>query len=267
MQVNTAPSWSGVQQGMGEDMSERNHTQAGNASAQLYARVGGALYLVIIVIGLVGEAVIRKNLIVWGDATATAQRILESESLWRFGVAAQLVLLVCAVALTLVWYVLLRPVNRNLTLLAVFFGLVSLAVESVSALYLQATLSPLTSVALKAVDPQQLHALAYLSVVAHADAFGVALIFFGVECLIVGYLIRKSGYFPKVLGSMMQIAGVCYLVNSFSLILSPALANLLFPTILLPSLVAESSFCLWLLIKGVDTVGWAQAGIHAERIA
>jgi hypothetical protein len=242
---------------MVEDMSEPNHTQVGNNAVQMYARAGGALYLVIIVIGLLSEAVIRGSLIVFGDATATAQRILQSQFLWRFGVAAELVLLVCAVALTLVWYVLLRPVNRNLTLLAVFFALISLAVESVSALNLQAVLAPLSGAGyLTAIDPRQLHALAYLAVEAHAHAFGVALVFFGVECLVVGYLIRKSGYFPRVLGTMMQIAGVCYLVNSFSMILSPPLANLLFPAILLPSFVAESSFCLWLLVKGVDAVGW-----------
>lgn len=238
-------------------MAERHSTQAVSGSVQAHARAAGALYLVIIVLGLLGEAVVRGSLVVSGNAAATAQRIMESQWLWRLGVAGELVLLVCAVALTLLWYVLLRPVNRNLTLLAIFFALISLAVESVSALYLQAALAPLSgSEYLQALDPATRHAMAYLAIVAHANAFGVALIFFGVECLIVGYLIRKSGYFPKAIGVLMQIAGLCYLVNSFSLILSPSLASVLFPAILAPAFIGESSFCLWLLIKGVDVAAW-----------
>jgi hypothetical protein len=238
-------------------MAEPNQNQIESGTALLYARVAGFLYLVIIVLGLLGEAGVRNSLIVSGDASATAQRILESEFLWRLHIAGQYVLLVSAIAMTLIWYVLLRPVNHKLTLLAVFFALVSLAVEAVGDLHLQDVLIPLSGAGyLKTVDPQQLHALAYMSVVAHAHAFGVALIFFGIECLIVGYLVRKSGYFPKAIGAMMQIAGACYLVNSFSMILSPPLQGILFPTILLPSFVGESAFCLWLLVKGLDVSAW-----------
>jgi hypothetical protein len=244
--------------GMPETTSGRNHLQGGDGSMHRYARAAGALYLVIIVIGLLGEAWIRGSLVVSGDAAATAQRILASQFLWRLGVAGELVLLVCAVALTFLWYVLLRPVNRNLALLMVFFAMMSLAVEAVSALYLQAALTPLSSAAyLGVIDLQQRYAMAYMAVVSHGRAFGMALIFFGVECLIVGHLICQSGYFPRVIGRLMQIAGLCYLVNSFALILSPSLASLLFPAILLPALIGEGSFCLWLLIKGVDIAGWA----------
>ncbi len=238
-------------------MAERNHTEALGGSVQVRARTAGLLYLIIIVLGLLGEAVVRGSLVVSGDAAATAQRIMESQLLWRLGVAGELVLLVCAVGLTMLWYLLLRPVNKNLTLLAIFFAVMSLAVESVSALYLQAALAPLSNSAyLQVLDPAQRNAMAYLAIVSHSNAFGVALIFFGVECLIVGYLIRKSGYFPKAIGVLMQIAGVCYLVNSFSLVLSPSLASVLFPAILAPAFIGESSFCLWLLIKGVDVAAW-----------
>lgn len=245
--------------GMAGAMSDDTQLRGEGGSVQRYARAAGALYLIIIVIGLLGEAWIRGSLVVSGDAAATAQRILASQFLWRLGVAGELVLLVCAVALTCLWYVLLRPVNRNLALLMVFFAMMSVAVEAVSALYLQAALTPLSSAAyLNVVDPQQRYAMTYMAVVSHGHAFGIALIFFGVECLIVGHLICQSGYFPRVIGRLMQIAGVCYLVNSFALILSPPLASLLFPAILMPALIGESSFCLWLLIKGVESAGWAR---------
>jgi len=229
-----------------------------NSKVQTLARTGGLLYLIIIVIGVLGEALVRNSLVVPGNAAETARRILESEFLWRAGIAGQLVLLFCAVGLTMVWYLLLRPVNRNLTLLAVFFALMSLGVESVSALHLQAVLAPLSS-APQAADPAQLHQLAYLSVVAHNHTFAIALAFFGVECLIIGYLVRKSGFLPKFIGTLMQIAGACYLINTFAMILSPPLASSLFPAILVPAFIGESAFCLWLLIKGVAPAAWERS--------
>lgn len=226
-------------------------------SPQIYARIGGALYLIIIIIGLLGEAFVRNRLIVSGDATATAERIRASEFLWRVGIAGELFLLICAVALTLIFYVLLRPVSRDLALLAVFFNLVSIALEAASALYLLATLFPLGNANyLKVLDPKLLDALAYLSTRSHGYGFGVSLIFFGCVCLILGYLIFRSGYLPKVVGVLMQIAGLSYLANSFALILSPPLAARLFPAILLPAFVGEASLCLWLLAKGVNVSKW-----------
>jgi hypothetical protein len=234
-------------------------SQSTPAQPQAWARTAGLLYLVIIVIGLLGEALIRGSLVVAGDPDATVRRILDAEALWRLGVAAQDLLLVCAVGLTWTWYVLLRPVSERLTWLAVFFGLVSLAVESVSALHLHAVLTPLSDAAyLNAIDPRLLHLQAYQAIVAHAQAFGLALIFFGVECLLIGHLVRRSGFLPKWIGTLMQLAGACYLVNSFSMVLHPPLQALLFPLILLPALVGESAFCLWLLVKGVDVQAWTK---------
>jgi hypothetical protein len=228
-------------------------------SPQAYARIGGVLYLIIIVIGLFGEAFVRENLIVSGDATATANNIVTSQLLWRIGVAGELILLVCAVALTLIFYVLLRPVSRNFALLAAFFDLVSIAVEGAIALNLVAALFPLGDAGyLKAFEPHQLHALAYLSLKAHGYGFGISLIFFGCACLVLGYLIFRSGYLPRILGVLMQIAGLSYLTNSFALLVAPAFADLIFPAILIPAFIGESSLCLWLIVKGVNVPKWQE---------
>src|SRR5262249_21800123 len=101
-------------------------------SPQTYARIGGLLYLIIIAADALAELFVRSQLIVPRDATATAQNIMASESLWRIGFASTLVMLVCAVALLLILYVLLRPVNRNIALLAVFFNLVSISIEGLN---------------------------------------------------------------------------------------------------------------------------------------
>jgi hypothetical protein len=231
---------------------------------QVYARVAGLLYLIIILIGLLGESLIRGRLVADGDPETTARNIRGAQFLWRLGIAGEDVLLVCAIVLTLIWYILLRPVNKNLARLAMCFALMSLAVESISSLHLHAVLTPLLGGAyLKAVDPALLDLMAYQSVIAHAHAFGLALVFFGAECLIAGYLIRESGFFPKAVGTLMQIAGLCYLVNSFSMILYPPLQGTLFPFILLPSLIGEGTCCLWLLIKGVDVPVWERRAHHA----
>src|SRR5213083_444847 len=229
-------------------------------SPQLYARIGGALYLIIIVIGLFGEAFVRDRLILSGDATATAANIRSMESLWRFHIAAELFLLICAVALLLILFVLLRPVSRDLALLAAFFNLVSIGLEAATTLYLVGALFPLGNAGyLKAFAPEQLYAMTSLSLKSHGYGFGVSLLFFGCFCVIVGYLIFRSGYLPKTIGVLMQIAGVCYLTNSFALILSPAVANRIFPAILVPAFIGEASLCIWLLVKGVKVEKWEKA--------
>jgi hypothetical protein len=228
-------------------------------SPQLYARIGGVLYLIIIVLGIFDEAFVRNRIIVSGDATATAANIRSLESLWRFGIAAEFFLLICAVALTLIFFVLLRPVSRDLALLAVFFNLVSVAVEAAVQLYLLGALFPLGKAEyLRAFEPEQLYALASLSVKSHSYGFGVALIFFGCVCLILGYLIFRSGFLPKALGVLMQIAGLSYLTDSFVLILAPTFANRIFPAVLVPAFVGEASLCLWLLVKGVNAEKWEE---------
>jgi hypothetical protein len=198
--------------------------------ARLVARVGGVLYLIIIVLGALGEGVVRSSIVVPGNATATAAKLRSMEWLWRLGVAGEVVVLTCATALTLILYVLLRPVSRDLALMAVFFNLVSIAIEGVAAISLAAALFPLTNAAyVHAFTPEQLNVMAMLSVRSHSAGFGIALIFFGVECVILGFLIFRSGYMPRSIGVLMQIAGVCYVINSFAQLLSPPLRVGCFP--------------------------------------
>src|SRR3989442_2067309 len=225
-------------------------------SPQVYARIGGVLYLIIIVIGFCSQFFVRDKLVVSGDVTATANNIMASESLWRISIAGELILLVCAVALTLIFYVLLRPVNKNLALLAVFFNIVEFPIEAVSKLCLFAALF-LSGNAdyLKAFEPHQLHALVKMSLKLHDYGFGIDLIVFGFACLIYGYLLFRSGYFPRTLGVLMAIAGLSYLTNSFTLILAPAYAGTTF-LILVLSLIGELSFCLVLIRMVVNVQRW-----------
>ncbi len=228
-----------------------------NISPQTYARIGGLLYLIIIVAGMTGEVFVRGSVIVPGDAAATGRNLIAAVPLWRAGIAGDLVMHMCDVGLMLVLYVLLRPVSRNLALLAVLFNLVQTGVLVANKLNLLVPVFLLGDAAyLKAFSTAQLQALAYVSLRMHDSGFGFGLIFFGMECLVVGYLIIRSQFLPKAIGALMQIAGVCYIANSFALVLDPPLASRLFPAILVPAFVAELSLALWLLVKGVDAARW-----------
>lgn len=136
--------------------------------------------------------------------------------------------------------------------------------QAVAVLNLVAALFPLGNAAyLKAFTPEQLHAMASLALRSHAYGFGLALLIFGCCFLFHGYLIFRSGFLPKALGILIQVAGLCYMTNSLALFLAPAFADRIFPAILLPSFVGEASLCLWLLVKGVDVEKWKQ--VNARR--
>jgi hypothetical protein len=175
-----------------------NHTST--VSPQVYARTGGALYLMLIVLGIFGEAV-RDTLIVSDNAAATAANIRSMESLWRFGITSEFVSLIGATSLAMIYFVLLRPVNEQLNLLATFLRLVAITIEAVAALNLVAALFPLgTAESLKAFTPEQLYALTRLAIVSHSHGYGLALLFFGFCFLFHGYLIFRSGFLPKARG-------------------------------------------------------------------
>ena len=221
-----------------------------------YARLGGVLYLAIILFGGFSEGFVNGRLMA-GDAATTAHNILTSPGLWRLGTALNLLVVLIAVPLMWIEFQLLRPVSKGLALLALLLNAVSLAVEAVSKLFQLLVLPILQSADYQqAWGPVRVALLANLALKSHDIAFNLALIFFGLTCLLNGYLIFKSGFLPAVVGILMQVAGVAYLVACLAALFAPALANQLIPAILLPPLVGELSLCLWLLIKGVDASRW-----------
>lgn len=208
-----------------------------------YARIGGALYLIIIVAGIIGPLLTREQLIVPGDATATADSIAASPDLWRVGIAVNVVMQLCDVPVMLILFLLLSPVNKNVALLALLFNIVQTATL---------VANQLTLVAAQLASTDQ-PALADIAIQAYSYGEALGLVFFGFTLLGSGYLIRHSGYLPWILGLLVQIAGVSYVVNSFLLLIATDLANI---ALLVPAFVAELSLALWLLLKGVDASKW-----------
>lgn len=232
---------------------------------QAYARTGGVLYLTIIACGLVQEVFVRGSIAVAGDAAATFANLKRMETLWRAGIAMEMVLLVATVGLAVVLYALTRPVHRDLALLALLFGAIATAVEGAYAIQLVEALFPLGKNAyLAAFTTAQLQAMTALAMKSHVFGFGIALLLFGPFFLVTGFLISRSGYFPKPLGLLYQLSGVAYMVNGFTLLLAPTLSGTVFMFIAGPAFVGEASVALWLLLKGVRLEAWrALAG--AER--
>lgn len=234
-------------------------------SPQLYARIGGWAYLLLIAAGVSAALFVRGPIIVSGDALATARNMTMSQSWWRAGIAADVVMHLLDCPVMLAFYLLLRPVDRNLALLSLLFNLVQTAVLVANKLTLVIPLLLLGNAHyLEAFDPAQLQAASYICLRIHDQGFAFGLLFFGCVCLIEGHLIRQSGFLPGVLGLLLQIAGICYLSNSFAVILFPALASKLFPAVMLPPFVAELSLALWLVVKGVDGARW-QARFELSR--
>jgi hypothetical protein len=235
-------------------------------SPKLYARVGGVLYLYIILAGMFVELFVRGKLVVSRDAATTAGNILAHEPRWRVAFSAEVLWLACAVALTMIFYVLMRVVDRNIALMGAFFALMSIAIEGMSTLFHFAPLLILEGSYLEVFDAQQLQALALLSVGLFERGFGISLVFFGFEELCRGYLMFRSGFFPRLLGVLVIISGVSYLTNSFALFLSPTLAEKIFPIFVVSAGVPEMILTLWLIVVGLNEAKWREKATRFSAV-
>lgn len=216
------------------------------------ARFAGALYAIIIVFGIWSEAFVRSSLFIPGDPLGTTANIMGAEGLFRLSMAADAIMVIADVALAATLFMLLRPVSAPLALTAMLFRLIQAAIIGINLLNQDAALTIINSGAtLAAFDGGQIDALASLSLVLHGDGYDIGLIFFGVNSLLTGALLYMSGYFPKTLGLLMAAAGLVYLTGSFLVLLAPELAGPFSVAYALP-LLAETAFCLWLLIRGVN---------------
>jgi hypothetical protein len=225
------------------------------ASPRLKARIAGALYL--FGVGNLFAMVVRSRLVVSGDAAATAHNILAHETLFRLAFAADLIPIVY-VAVTALYYDLFKPVNRNLSLNAAFFGLVGCALWAFNCLF---SLAPLVLLGgshyLSVFNGEQLQALALTFLNLHAQGSNITMVPFGFHVILIGYLIFRSMFLPRILGVLLAIAGLCYLINSFASFVFPEFAARLVPYILMPGAV-EMVLAVWLLVMGVNVQRWKE---------
>ena len=230
-------------------------------SIQTYARLAGVLGLISVLAGAFGEAYVPGVIIVSGDAAATAQRIRDHEMLFRWGFAGYLVEALCDAGLTMAFWVLVRPVHRNLAMLMVVFRIISTCGFAASeVLYFSALPTLLGGQSVAALQPDQLDALAYILL--RIAGFGGSLFstFYGIANIIFGWLLYRSGYIPRIFGIAMIFTGVAFALRTFLLILAPAYASGL---LLATAAVAFIPLVLWLLIKGVNEEVWRRTVAQA----
>jgi hypothetical protein len=223
-------------------------------NVQSYARVAGVLFLLSLIAGGFGEGYVPSKFIVSGDAAATVANIKASEFTFRLGFAGFMIESMCDAALALIFYVLLKPVNRNVSLLAAFFGLISCAVFAVTELFCFMALY-ITGGAdyLKSFSPDQLNTLALLSLKFYTVGGAIFTGYYGLAWILRGYLMFQSDYLPKFLAVLMVIGAVGFFVRNFLLILAPAYASGLLLMLMFPGGLLLTG---WLLIKGVDVGKW-----------
>ena len=218
-----------------------------------YARVAGVAMLLSIVFGGLGEAFLPGKIIVGGDAAATAANVLAHPTLFRLTFASYLVEGICDILLSVVFYILLKPVDRNLALIAAFFGVVSMVTFAVSeGAFYSASLVARDTGGMAAFTAEQRNALAYLATRISATMAGLFLIMYGIATAIRGYLMTRSGYFPKVIGILMMIGGGGFILRTITMLLAPSLSS---PILLIPMAFGGIPLMLWMLYAGLRQRG------------
>ncbi len=216
------------------------------------ARFAGVLYLALFFLGPFSIMYVPGRILVAGDAAATAANVAASGGLLRAGVAVDGVIVLVEVALTVLLYLLTRPVSRGAALVAASARLGEAVIQGVNLLggiFALALLGGATY--LEAFRPEQLQALAMLAL--ESREFGVLIwqLFFGFHLVVLGWLVWKADYFPAILGALLALAGAGYLVDSFGNLLAPQHADVLANIVLVPAVIGELSFTVYLLARGV----------------
>ena len=239
-------------------MTHSSELENTEMAPRLKARIAGGLWLIVIATG-VFALFVRSTLIVRGNAAATATNIIASESLFRLGFAADVISFSCYLALTVILYELMKPVGRSISLMAASFGLAGCVVGAVILVNLLVPMILLGGAPyLSAFEPGQLQALALTSLRLHGQAYDVTSVFFGLQCMLLGYLIARSTFLPRLLGLLLGIGGLAYIISAFASFVSPALGAQLFLLIVPAGFVGEGSLSLWLVVKGVNGARWEE---------
>lgn len=231
-------------------MTAVTHESAESADeVQRYARYAGIAMLLTLVFGGIGEGFLPGKIIVAGDAAATTANILAHPMLVRMMFATYLVEGFADIILCVLWYVILRPVNRNLALISAFIGIVSMITFAVAqSTFWASTLIVRDPAITAAFTEGQREALSFMAVRASAMIATLFLCFYGTASAIRGFLIMRSGYLPKVLGILLMIGGAGFILRSFAYILVPQYGS---PLMLIPMGIAGIPLTFWLLFKGV----------------
>ena len=233
----------------------------GETSPRFEARITGAFYLLTILTGIFAQGFVSGSLVVDGDAAATATNILMHKSLFQLGFAVYLIEMACQIAMTALFYDLLKPAGRSVSLLAAFLGFAGCVIKTFSRVFFITPLFVLGGAHyLSVFSAEQLQALALLFVKVNDRGAAMALVFFGFYALLTGYLIIRSTFLPRILGVLSVVGGLGWL----SFLYLP-LAHRAFPYVAVFALLGAASLALWLLVFGVNEKRWKEQSSAAGQ--
>jgi hypothetical protein len=229
-------------------------TSVSESSPTARGRILALLYLVVIVGGIVGQAVIADGLVVRDDAQRTAANILANKSLYRLAFTIFMIEMAAQLATTAMFYDLLKPVDRSLARIGAILGLVGAGIKTMSRVFYYMPLIFLSGAPyLAAVDPTELAALSLLSIRINSQGAAIALVFFGFEALLRGWLVFRSAFLPRFLGVISMVGGLGWLTY-----LWPPLGSRLFMGVALFAIIGVVLTTGWLLVRGVDDAKWRE---------
>jgi hypothetical protein len=229
-------------------------------SPQKIARVAAFVFLIIFIQGMSTELFMRPGMIVPGDAAATVKNIAGSEALFRLSLVSDLIRQMFLLLLPLVLYKLLKPINKNVASFMVIFALVSVPISMLNELNHFAVLL-LSSGAgyLTAFKADQLNALVMFFLELRKYGTFIPQVF-SIWVLLLGYLVFKSGFLPRILGILLMLGGLCYSVQAVLFFLFPNFDLMIFG---LFAFIGEALFYLWLLVKGINVEEWKKRDLKS----
>jgi hypothetical protein len=226
-------------------------------------RILAALYLVVIAGGIVAQAIISDGLVVNTDATQTAANIVANKSLYRLGFSIFMVEMVAQIAVSALFYDLLKPVNRSVARISAIIGITGAGIKTLARLFYYTPLLLLGGATyLAPIEPAQLAVFSLLFIKINAIATNIALVFFGFETLLRGWLLFNADFLPRFLGVMSMIGGLGWLT-----FLWPPFGSQVFMPLALFAIAGVLATTGWLFIRGVDDTKWkAQAALAEHSI-
>lgn len=224
-------------------------------------RILGGLYFLVLACGIVAQAVIADGFVVRGDALATTTNILAHPALYRLAYTLFLIEMLAQICVSLLFYDLLWPVDRSLARIAAVIGVTGAGIKTFARLFYYAPLLLLPGASsLVALNSGQLAELSLTLIRLNNQGAAIALVFFGVETLLRGSLIFRSGFLPRWLGIVSMIGGAGWLT-----FLWPPLGSRMFPFVAVFAILGSLATIGWLFLRGVEDVSWQERALQASN--
>lgn len=239
--------------------------ETSSRSLQAYARMTGALYVISNATAIFAFSV-RGQLVASRNPQQTADNIIASEALFRLGLASELITIVATTALVLGSYVVLRPIDHNLSMLAVLWRVLE------NAILASLTFASFTALALlqsSAISPEanasELGNIAYALIRVHTYGFQVGFLFLGLGSALFAYLWYRSRYVPRPIALWGIFASLLMAIVAVALIIDPALLSMITLAYMAPMGMYEIGFGLWLMFMGIRLPVNDSGARHPQR--